>query len=110
MKAHATTKPDTESRILKFTPRTLATAPLQQMQPARRPGAASDPQRGRLPHPGESDDFRHRMLANTAGLVFAAILTAIGVWLACEIADLRQTQDCVLSGRNNCISVTAPHE
>ena len=36
------------------------------------------------------------------------LLTAIGIWLAVSIADLRKTQDCVLMGRRDCarISVT----
>jgi hypothetical protein len=56
----------------------------------------------------EGDDFRHRMLANIAALAFTVALTAIGIWLAVSIADLRKTQDCVLMGRRDCarISVT----
>jgi hypothetical protein len=56
----------------------------------------------------EGDDFRHRMLANVAALAFTVALTAIGIWLAVSIADLRKTQDCVLMGRRDCarISVT----
>ena len=58
----------------------------------------------------EPDDFRHRMLANVAALAFTVALTAIGIWLAVSIADLRKTQDCVLMGRRDCarISVTPP--
>ena len=35
-------------------------------------------------------------------------LTAVAIWLAMSIADLRKTQDCVLMGRRDCarISVT----
>ena len=48
------------------------------------------------------------MLANVAALAFTVALTAIGIWLAVSIADLRKTQDCVLMGRRDCarISVT----
>src|SRR5580658_6079069 len=46
----------------------------------------------------EPDDFRHRMLANIAAFAFTVALTAIGIWLAMSIADLRRTQDCVLMG------------
>jgi hypothetical protein len=58
----------------------------------------------------EGDDFRHRMLANVAALAFTVALTAIGIWLAMSIADLRKTQDCVLMGRRDCarISVMPP--
>ena len=38
----------------------------------------------------EPDDFRHRMWANLAAFAFTAILTAVGIWLASNIADLRK--------------------
>lgn len=53
----------------------------------------------------EPDDFRHRMLANLAALAFTVALTAIGIWLAMSIADLRNTQDCVLMGRRDCAHI-----
>ena len=42
------------------------------------------------------------MLANLAAFAFTVALTAIGIWLAMSIADLRKTQDCVLMGRRDC--------
>ena len=54
----------------------------------------------------EPDDFRHRMLANVAALAFTIALTAIGIWLAMSIADLRKTQDCVLMGRRDCARIS----
>ena len=56
----------------------------------------------------EPDDFRHRMLANVAALAFTVALTAIGIWLAMSIADLRKTQDCVLMGRRDCAQISTP--
>jgi len=56
------------------------------------------------------DDFRHRILANIAAFAFTVALTAIGIWLAMSIADLRKTQDCVLTGRRDCARViTEPY-
>ena len=84
----------------------------EEPDPARTPNtnsppAASDLSRYERPR-DEGDDFRHRMLANVAALAFTVALTAIGIWLAVSIADLRKTQDCVLMGRRDCarISVT----
>jgi hypothetical protein len=57
----------------------------------------------------EPDDFRQRMLANVAAFAFTVALTAIGIWLAMSIADLRKTQDCVLMGRRDCARISAPH-
>ena len=56
----------------------------------------------------EPDDFRHRMLANIAALAFTIALTAVGIWLAMSIADLRKTQDCVLTGRRDCARIVTP--
>jgi len=57
----------------------------------------------------EPDDYRHRMLANIAAFAFTVALTAVGIWLAMSIADLRRTQDCVLMGRRDCVRISAPH-
>lgn len=117
---------DDEHVVLKFRPRTSAHPPGQREEtdPAKtvstkavgtktvntkttntRP--ANDLSRYERPRE-EGDDFRHRMLANVAALAFTVALTAIGIWLAVSIADLRKTQDCVLMGRRDCarISVT----
>ena len=45
------------------------------------------------------------MLANMAAFAFTVALTAIGIWLAMSIADLRKTQDCVLMGRRDCARI-----
>jgi hypothetical protein len=56
----------------------------------------------------EPDDFRHRMLANIAAFAFTVALTAVAIWLAMSIADLRKTQDCVLMGRHDCVRISSP--
>ena len=83
-------------------------------QRAGRDGAADDT--GREPNDlsryerdrDEPDDFRHRMLANIAAFAFTVALTAVGIWLAVSIADLRRTQDCVLMGRRDCVRISTP--
>ena len=96
---------DAEHVVLKFRPRTSAQPPGGREEPG--PHTADDLSRYERPR-DEPDDFRHRMLANVAALAFTVALTAIGIWLAVSIADLRKTQDCVLMGRRDCarISVT----
>jgi hypothetical protein len=105
---------DEEHRVLKFRPRTLADPPGRRGHPDERPaneGARSEPndlsryERER----DEPDDFRHRMLANVAAFAFTIALTAVGIWLAMSIADLRKTQDCVLMGRRDCARISTPH-
>lgn len=110
---------DEEHVVLKFRPRTSAHPPARlddvapakvapaKVAPVKAQPAANDLSRYEQPR-DEGDDFRHRMLANVAAFAFTVALTAIGIWLAVSIADLRKTQDCVLMGRRDCarISVT----
>jgi hypothetical protein len=56
----------------------------------------------------EPDDFRRRMLANIAAFAFTVALTAVAIWLAMSIAELRRTQDCVLIGRRDCVHISTP--
>ena len=98
---------DDEHRVLKFRPRTLARPPgvsVQKPDSTREPNDLSRYERDR----DEPDDFRHRMLANLAALAFTVALTAIGIWLAMSIADMRKTQDCVLMGRRDCAHISTP--
>lgn len=93
---------DDEHRVLKFRPRTLAHPPGQSGEQEQQPPAdLSRFERDRE----EPDDFQHRMLANVAALAFTVALTAIGIWLAMSIADLRKNQDCVLMGRRDCAQI-----
>ena len=109
---------DDEHVVVKFRPRTSAHPPGHRHEPGHRnePGhgpvepahsgpAAKDLSRYERPR-DEPDDFRHRMLANVAALAFTVALTAIGIWLAMSIADLRKTQDCVLMGRRDCARIS----
>jgi hypothetical protein len=103
-----------EHRVLKFRPRTLAHPPGRRRHPGD-PAVEQDSK----PEPNDlsryerdrdrPDDFRQRMLANVAAFAFTVALTAVGIWLAMSIADLRKTQDCVLMGRRDCARISTPH-
>jgi len=98
---------DDEHVVLKFRPRTSAQPPGKReepIRPVRPPSVANDLSRYERPRE-EPDDFRQRMLANIAAFAFTVALTAIGIWLAMSIADLRKTQDCVLMGRRDCAKI-----
>jgi hypothetical protein len=98
---------DSEHRVLQFRPRT---APSQRRNPndlIEQAHAANDLSRYERDR-DEPDDYRHRMLANVAAFAFTVALTAIGIWLAMSIADLRRTQDCVLMGRRDCVRISTP--
>ncbi|MCK1273055.1 MULTISPECIES: hypothetical protein [unclassified Bradyrhizobium] len=103
---------DDEHRVLQFRPRTSPSptahrgnASVQQLRVAPERLDLSRYEEPRT----EPDDFRRRMLANIAALAFTIALTAMGIWLAVSIADLRRTQDCVLMGRRDCVKITTPH-
>jgi hypothetical protein len=114
MKSQRPVLTDDEHRVLKFRPRTLAQPPGRQSEAGRETSQndvrqeANDLSRYERTRE-EPDDFRHRMLANVAAFAFTVALTAIGIWLATSIADLRKTQDCVLMGRRDCARISAPH-
>lgn len=82
---------DSDERIVKFRPRTLA-------KPRPESGPASP------------DEYRHRMITNLAAIIFTAVLTGTGIWLAMKLADLRNTQDCVLMGRRDCAHISSLKE
>jgi hypothetical protein len=112
MKSQRPVLTDDEHRVLKFRPRTLAQPPGQPSEAGREAPdvrqQANDLSRYERTRE-EPDDFRHRMLANVAAFAFTVALTAIGIWLAMSIADLRKTQDCVLMGRRDCARISSPH-
>lgn len=94
---------DSEHRVLKFRPRT-----------GTRPPTAKDPARMLAPDLSKyesghesPEDYRHRMITNTVAIVFTAALTGAGIWLAMTLADLRNTQDCLLMGRRDCAHISA---
>ena len=105
MKTQQPITSDDEHRVLKFRPRTSAHPPGRAPQQDGK-GNADDLSRYEQSK-DEPDDFRHRMLANLAAFAFTVALTAIGIWLAMSIADLRKTQDCVLMGRRDCAQISS---
>ena len=108
MKTQQPIASDDEHRVLKFRPRTLAHPPGAR-GPDRQQNQDPTKDLSRFERtPEEPGEFRHRMLANVAALAFTVALTAIGIWLAISIADLRKTQDCVLMGRLDCAQISTP--
>lgn len=109
MKNQQPVSSDDDRRVLKFRPRTLAHPPGQRAEPEQRAPEDRARDLSRFERtPDDPDDFHHRMLANVAALAFTIALTAIGIWLAMSIADLRKNQDCVLMGRRDCAQISAP--
>jgi ferric-dicitrate binding protein FerR (iron transport regulator) len=111
MKPQRPVAAEEEHRILQFRPRSALHAPAWQgnAAPQRQESAPEPLDLSRYERPREEeDDFRQRMLANIAAFAFTVALTAIAIWLAMSIADLRRTQDCVLMGRHDCVHISPP--
>ena len=112
MKTQQPIASDQEHRVLKFRPRTTTHPPVQRQHDQQIQHEDGGLQPGDLSHFAQDqeqpDEFRHRMLANLAAFAFTVALTAIGIWLAMSIADLRKTQDCVLMGRRDCGQISTP--
>jgi len=104
---------DDEHRVIQFRPRKAAHTPQLRSPIAVQPLHQDAPEPldlSRYEQPQEEpDDFRHRMLANIAALAFTVALTAVGIWLAMSIADLRKTHDCTLSGWHDCVHLPGRH-
>jgi hypothetical protein len=100
-----------EHRVLQFRPRTSVHPPGRRGDSGNL-GKQAQPEDDLARYErdrDEPDDFHRRMLANVAAFAFTVALTAIGIWLAMSIADLRKTQDCVLMGRRDCAHISTPH-
>ncbi|MCX7307568.1 MAG: hypothetical protein NTZ72_06305 [Afipia sp.] len=94
-----------DHQILKFRPRTLSRARGGVRNASAQPDA-------RFPSGDQTapDDYRHRMITNVAAILFTAVLTFAGIWLAIKLADLRKAQDCVLMGRRDCAHISSPKD
>ena len=113
MKTQRPIAAEEEHRVIQFRPRHSAHTPAWRgnmaVEPRRQDNKPEPLDLSRYERPrDETDDFRHRMLANLAAFAFTVALTAIGIWLAMSIADLRRTQDCVLMGRHDCVRISNP--
>jgi hypothetical protein len=97
-----------DHQVLPFRPRKPPPHNEQSRRWGQRAGkAASSPVEDLRKYEGEEieDNYRHRMLVNLAALFATIALALAGAWLAVQMADLRKKQDCVLSGRRNCMPI-----
>src|SRR5262249_4349159 len=56
----------------------------------------------------DSDDYSYRMRTNFAAIVLVAVLIWCVYWLFNTLAEMRQMQDCILTGRTNCAPIRVP--
>jgi hypothetical protein len=103
--------PELTGRVLPFEPRRPRYRSYEPHHASIPPTSSAGSESEREQADPHRDDFRHRMTANAATLLVVILLILCGLWLADAIAQLRKTQDCVLSGRRNCSPIAIPdHE
>ncbi len=106
VKSNGTLEPEETGRVLRFEPRRGPNWPRPLTRP---PGAGGAPAQDIEPYDaGDGDDYRHRMRANLAALAVVALLICCGYWLFNALAEWRNTEDCILSGRTNCARIDVP--
>jgi hypothetical protein len=96
-------KPDEDKgRVIRFEPRRAPPRPPP-------PGVSPVADLRQYSRPGDdADDYRHRMKTNAAALVLVVALIWCGYWLFDTLAEMRRNQDCALTGRSNCATITVP--
>lgn len=74
--------------------------PKPESNPASKPESKSGPtgKPGGSPKPPSADSRRGAI----AGLIIAAAILGIGLWLARDLTAASKMQDCLMSGRSNC--------
>ena len=110
MTTERSTRADDDHQVLPFRPRNAAANAGHGSQWPLRAGkpAESSPVKDLTKYEGgndSEDNYRHRMKVNLAALLVTVALSIAGVWLAVQIAEMRKNQDCVLSGRRNCMPI-----
>ena len=56
----------------------------------------------------DEDAAGSNTLANLVLLVFFVLIVGIGIWIVGVMLDARKLQDCVSSGRRNCMPIDVP--
>jgi hypothetical protein len=82
-----------------------------EVPPSDRPSDTSGPavaDIARFSRRGGDDDYRHRMVMNALAAAACLVLMLAGLWIANTMAQLRKTEDCLLSGRRTCAPLDLP--
>jgi hypothetical protein len=93
--------------VLRFEPRRPPPRPTLRWPPPD-PGPPAVNDLAKYERDDSSDDYRHRMLMNLLALAVTLVLIGAGLWLTNMIVELRNQQDCFLSGRRNCFPIEVP--
>jgi hypothetical protein len=92
-------------RVLPFRPRAARIRPEKL---SREQARSPVPDLSRFQQLPEDDDYEHRMLMNALAFVVLSVMVFFGVWIADNMMERTQVQDCILLGRNNCVPIPVP--
>jgi hypothetical protein len=93
-------------RVLPFRPRAVRT---RTEKLSREQARSPVPDLSRFQQlPEEDDDYGHRMLMNALAFAVLSVMVFFGVWIADNMTQRTQVQDCILLGRNNCVPIPVP--
>ena len=67
----------------------------------------TEPQ-SRAPRDPDDEEEGDRTLANIVLVVGFVVLVGGGIWLANAMIDARKADECIASGRRNCIPIDVP--
>jgi hypothetical protein len=100
--------PEESGRVVPFRPRAALRGGWR--VPARQAAHDDSPvaDLAKFERPETEDDYRHRMKMNGLALIVTCVLIVTGLWLAETMAEMKKIQDCVMSGRQNCVKIDAP--
>ncbi len=56
----------------------------------------------------DPDEDRQRLRTNLFALLFAALLVGVGWLLVQKLGQSAHLQDCMMSGRSNCVPINVP--
>jgi hypothetical protein len=74
-------------------------------RPVAKPPAAPVEDLAKYHGTESEEEYRHRMIVNIAALAFIVALVAAGWWLAGAMVEMRKNEDCVVSGRRDCVPI-----
>jgi len=108
MKSHEPRQDEETGRIVMFRPRVprARNDNLRRAPPEQRRPPVDDV--GKYARGSEDDNYAHRMVNNLLAFLVLSLIVFCGIWLANTMAQMRQDQDCVLSGRTNCSPIKMP--
>jgi hypothetical protein len=93
-------------RVLPFRPRAIRTRTEKLSREQSRSPVPDLSRFQRLPE--DDDDYGHRMLMNALAFAVLSLMVFFGVWIADNMTQRTQVQDCILLGRNNCVPIPVP--